>query len=253
VFEELIEMVESNLREGMTPPLAGSGSWAVLRNLSVTGSDIFAAEKQFFTKQMLLNYNSLKQAVLAAGDPEHMALVAGVWGNLIDTAQGKPLPEVETLVSSLSSPLTADHTEEFLNSLRKADSLLVIGDNAGETVLDRLFLDITSFSGKKYYMTRELPVMNDAVIKDAEQAGLNTVAELVSSGIDVPSVIPEMLTGYPRNIYESSDLILAKGQGNLEGLFGLNDSRVYHSFVVKCPVVSRATGFPRSSGVFRRF
>ncbi|MCD6587969.1 MAG: DUF89 family protein [Candidatus Fermentibacteraceae bacterium] len=250
--DRLIAMVNENLEKGLTPPVAGTESWALLRELSKTGSDIFAGEKKHFTKQMLLHYDRLKTTFLNSRNPESRALAAGTWCNLVDSGQGTPLPKIQDLVQTFSTPLTVDRSTEFLESLRQADTLLVLGDNAGETVIDRLFLDITSFRGNRYYMTRELPVMNDATVSDAEMAGLDLVAELVSSGIDVPAVIPEMLTGKAKQIYDSADIILAKGQGNLEGLFGLNDSRVYHSFVVKCPVVSRATGIPMGSGVFCR-
>jgi len=252
-YRELIGIVESNLKLKITPPLAGSESWALLRERSFTGNDIFLSEKKHFTREMLLQYHELKRILLQTDAPESMALSAGTWCNLIDVGQGGPLPEVEELEKALSSPLSVDQTSEFLTSLYKADSLLVLGDNAGETVIDKLFLDLTSFRGKKYYMTREYPVMNDATIKDAKMAGLHEVADLISSGIDVPGVIPDMLSGKAKDIYESADIILAKGQGNLEGLFGLNDPRVYHSFVVKCPVVSRATGIAMGGGIFSRF
>ncbi len=252
-YHKLIETVSKNLENGLTPPVAGAESWALLRELSKTSNDIFAGEKRHFTKQLLLHYRKLKTTFLNSNNSESMALAAGTWCNLVDTGQGIPLPEIHDLLQTFSAPLAVNRSAAFLRSLRQADTLLVLGDNAGETVMDRLFLDITPFKGKKYYMTREFPVMNDATIGDAEMAGLDLVAELISSGIDIPAVIPVMLTGRAKQIYESADIILAKGQGNLEGLFGLNDSRVYHSFVVKCPVVSRATGIPVGSGVFCRF
>lgn len=251
-FDDLVSIVEKNLSEGLTPPLAGSESWALLRKLSVTSDDVFLREKQFFTEQMLNHYDAIRNHFKTARIPESMALQAATWCNLIDVAQGVPLPTTAKLLSTLSSPLTIDEREEFLYSLKGATTLLVLGDNAGETVMDRLFLDLTTFKGKRYYMTREFPVMNDALITDAQMARIHEVAELVSSGIDVPAVIPELLTGRAKEIFESADLILAKGQGNLEGLFGLNDPRVYHSFVVKCAVVSRATRVPIGSGVFAR-
>ncbi len=252
-FEKLICIVEANLKKGLTPPLAGSEPWKLLRNASTRGDDIFLNEKEYFTRQMLLHYEQLKKVFLNAESPETAALSASTWCNLIDVGQGLPLPETEALLNILSSPLAVDERADFINSLNNAETLLLLGDNAGETVMDRLFLDLTAFRGKKYYMTRELPVMNDALLSDAEMAGLHEVAELISSGIDVPAVIPDMLEGRALRVFKSADVILAKGQGNLEGLFGLNDPRIFHSFVVKCPVVSRATGIAVGAGVFCRF
>ncbi len=252
-FNKLFSIVEVNLKEGITPPLAGSEPWYLLRNASTQGDDIFLSEKKYFTNQMLLHYSELKEVFLTEESPESAALSASTWCNLIDVGQGTPLPETEALLNILASPLALDERTDFVNSLQSAETLLVLGDNAGETVMDKMFLDLTSFTGKKYYMTRELPVMNDALLTDAEMAGLHEVAELISSGIDVPAVIPAMLNGHALEIFNSADVILAKGQGNFEGLFGLNDPRIFHSFVVKCPVVSRATGMIIGAGVFSRF
>ncbi len=252
-YDKFISIIEENLNRGFPPPLAGAKSWALLRKACILTDDIFLEEKKHFTRQMLLHYGKLRKHFLQKGNPQSAALAAATWCNLIDVGQGVPLPRIEEPLNILSSPLSVDERENFLDSLREADILLVLGDNAGETVMDRLFLELTPFKGKRYYMTREMPVMNDAILKDAEMAGLHKEAELISSGIDVSAVIPEMLTGKALNVFESADIILAKGQGNLEGLFGLNDSRVYHSFVVKCPVVSRATGIAMGSGVFSRF
>ncbi len=252
-FNTFISLVEKYLKLGCTPPLAGSESWKLLRKISLNGNDIFLNEKIYFTKQMLNHYLVLRNLFLATDSPELPALTAATWCNLIDVGQGNPLPQADELLKTLSAPLALDERIIFLNSLKKANTLLVIGDNAGETVMDRLFLDLTSFQGKKYYMTRDLPVMNDALIEDAEMAGLNKVAELISSGIDIPAVIPDMLYGKAKEVFESADVILAKGQGNFEGLWGLDDTRIFHSFVVKCPVVSRATAIPMGGGVFSRF
>ena len=252
-FDDLIAIVNRNLSNGLTPPMAGAESWSLLRKASIHTDDIFQEEKGFFTRQMLLHYEELKAHFLQMDDPQSAALAAATWCNLIDVGQGVPLPGTEELLETFSSPLIPDERMEFINDLHGADTLLVLGDNAGETVMDRLFLDLTAFKGTKYYMTRELPVMNDATLDDAEMAGLHEVAMLISSGIDVPAVIPDMLRGEAATVFETADVILAKGQGNLEGLFGLNDHRVYHSFVVKCPVVSRATGIAQGSGVFCRF
>ncbi len=248
-----LELIYDNLSREIPPPLAGAEAWALLRTDSLNGTDLFADEKSLFTGKMLSVYQDLKNRFLASDNPAAEALSAGAWCNLLDVGQGKPLPEISDLVKLFTKPLASDERKNFLEKLDKADTLLILGDNAGETVLDRLFLELSGFSGRRYYMTRENPVMNDALISDAIEAGLHHEAKLISSGTDLPSVIPEMLQGNALTIYNKADLILAKGQGNLEGLFGLNDPRVYHSFVVKCPVVSRATGVESGNGVFRRF
>ena len=251
--EKYMRLIEDNLSRGLPPPLAGADSWALLRKASLYGEDIFREEKLDFTEKMLAVYGKLRSLFMLTDEPAAEALAAATWCNLLDVGQGKPLPEVPGLLRLFKKPLAWDERAEFMGKLKEAEVLLILGDNAGETVMDRLFLELSGFPGKRYYMTREKPVMNDALTVDARRAGLHLESELISSGIDVPAVIPELLSGSALRVFESADLILAKGQGNLEGLFGLCDRRIYHSFVVKCPVVSRATETEMGLGVFRRF
>lgn len=252
-LDRYMKLIEENLRKDTVPPLAGAEAWAALRKASQNGEDIFLLEKKSFTEKLLEVYHELRTLFLGEDDPASAALSAATWCNLLDVGQGRPLPEIPDLIKLFTKPLEIDERHIFLEELRDAGSLLVLGDNSGETVLDRLFLELSGFQGKRFYMTREEPVMNDATLTDARQAGLHQEATLISSGCDVPAVIPELLTGERLELFHSSDIILAKGQGNLEGLFGSGDPRVYHSFVVKCPVVSRAVKADTGAGIFSRF
>jgi damage-control phosphatase, subfamily I len=38
--------------------------------------------------------------------------------------------------------------------------------------------------------------------------------------------------------FNSADLIISKGQGNVEGLIHLNDSRIFYLLMVKCDVIA---------------
>ena len=217
-YRSYIALIDGNLERGLPPPLAGVDSWALLRNASLTGDDIFLREKLDFTERMLSVYDDLKNLFLRDPRPAFHALGAATWCNLLDVGQGEQLPEIPELVKLFRNNLAWDEREEFLSQLTKADILLILGDNAGETVMDRLFLELSGFSGKRYYMTREKPVMNDALLADARTAGLHFESHLISSGLDAPAVIPSMLSGSAKRVFESADLVLAKGQGNLEGL-----------------------------------
>lgn len=249
MLEGYLGGINGRLREGLPPPLAGAEAWRELRRDS-GDPDIYSEEKRFFTERLLSLLPEIRKGLLQRPEPVMEALSAATWCNLIDPAQGKSIPDPEELSLMFHMPLARDDRREFLALLAGARTLLLIGDNAGETVLDRLFLELSGFRGRVLYMVRPLPVMNDATREDACMAGLEGVAEIMHSGSDVPSVIPELLSPEAARAFHGSELVLAKGQGNLEGLWGLKDPRVFHSFVVKCPVVSMATGLPEGAGVF---
>lgn len=237
------------LEAGTPPPLAGAGAWRKLRSMSGI-ADIFRDEKRSLTTSLLESLPGLGDLPGETPGSAMGALSASTWSNLLDSAQGRALPAPPELAGMFRNSLSVDEREEFLNALSRSSSLLILGDNAGETVLDRMFIERSGFTGKVFYMVRPLPVMNDATREDAEMAGLDGCCVILDSGSDVPSIVPGLLSREAAVIYESCDLVLAKGQGNLEGLWGVHDPRLYHSFVVKCPVVAGATGLPEGSGVF---
>jgi len=237
------------LELGTPPPLAGAGAWRRLREASNV-PDIFENEKRFFTMSLLASLPALRERLQATRTPAMGALAAATWCNLLDTAQGRSLPDPEALAGMFQNALAVDERKAFLRALSAASTLLILGDNAGETVMDRLFLEHSGFNGHVSYMVRPLPVMNDATREDAELAGLDHFSRILDSGSDVPSIVPELLSREAARVFRNCSLVLAKGQGNLEGLWGARDPRLFHSFVVKCPVVARATGLPEGSGVF---
>lgn len=244
----LPEIVDA-LERGTPPPLAGAGAWRRLRKASGI-EDIYGEEKRFFTMSLLAILADLREALGAMPRPAMGALSASTWCNLLDSAQGHSLPAPSVLAGMFQNALAVDEREEFLGALSVSSTLLILGDNAGETVMDRLFLEHSGFTGEVFYMVRPLPVMNDATRTDALMAGLDGCSRILDSGSDVPSIVLELLSPEAAGIFRSCDLVLAKGQGNLEGLWGARDPRLFHSFVVKCPVVARATGLPEGSGVF---
>jgi uncharacterized protein with ATP-grasp and redox domains len=55
-----------------------------------------------------------------------------------------------------------------------------------------------------------------------------------------------------RSLYHRADVVIAKGQGNYEGLSGTGDERLFHIFRVKCERVAELTGAPVGSLVMEQ-
>ena len=248
LLEGYIQRIASGL-DGNPPPVAGAPVYREIRGLSGE-TDIYLPEKHRFTDMLLDRRSQLIRRFNTEDNPLTAALRASTWGNLIDVAQGKELLGEKELLELFSVPLSVDHTGDFLEKLAHARSMVIFGDNAGETVLDRLFLELLEFPGHVYYTVRPLPMLNDAVRSDAERAGLDAFCTIVDTGYDAPTILLQMVSSHLASLLDTADLILSKGQGNLEGLFGARDPRLYYSFVVKCPVIADAVHLPEGSGVF---
>lgn len=103
----------------------------------------------------------------------------------------------------------------FLDQYNKAKTILVIADNVGETVLDRLLLE--TFIGKEIiYTVRVHLIINDATITDAYDVGINNYAKVISSGTSCPGTVLHTCSQEFLNYYKDADLVISKGQGNFK-------------------------------------
>ncbi|ADV46281.1 damage-control phosphatase ARMT1 family protein [Nitratifractor salsuginis] len=178
-------------------------------------------------------------------DPLDAALRAAVAGNVIDYATQVQFSLEEELARIFNAPFAVDDKALFLEKLNDSKSLLVIGDNVGEHLFDKVMLEtIRRYYPdlKIYYMVRGKPIINDVTMEEAMEAGLQDVAILVDSGVDTPGFLPERASETAREIYQSADLILAKGMGNYECMESFADERVMFLLKIKCSVVAEKIG-----------
>ena len=249
---ELLEDYLARIADAMRsepPPVAGAPIYREIRELA-SHPDLYREEKAAATSALVGRMGQLWRMVTGEDDPFRASLRASTWGNLLDVAQGRDLPGEEELLDLLSTPLALDDTSAFIRAMDRASSLLILGDNAGETVLDRLLLEVSGFEGTVHYAVRPEPVLNDAVEADAVDAGLHRLSTLLDTGYDAPTLVRGRLAPAMESLLDGADLVLSKGQGNFEGLLGTGDERLYYSLVVKCQVIGEILGLPVGSGVF---
>lgn len=186
----------------------------------------------------ILNHNNTDEFLTA--------LRLSIAGNIIDFAACDSFNLEKTIATALDSKLAIDNSDKLRLAVQKADSILFIGDNAGEIVLDRLFIEVMNHPNLTY-VVRGAPVINDATMEDAEYTGINKFVRVISSGYDAPSTIPEKSSPEFQEHFRNADLIISKGQGNLEGLIHLNDQRIYFLLMAKCDVMAEFLKVPKNS------
>ena len=129
---------------------------------------------------------------------------------------------------------------------------LLLCDNCGEIVLDRLMIEqlkirFPQLSVKA--LVRGEDIINDATMEDAEYTGLDKVAKIVTSGVAVAGTVYDMLPDEAKEAFEEADVILSKGQGNYETLSGLG-IHIYYEFLCKCDYFMSRFRVPRLTGLF---
>lgn len=142
-------------------------------------------------------------------------------------------------------------SSELKEALSTAKTVLYLGDNAGEIVLDKLFIE-TLMHPNLYFAVRGAPVINDATLDDAQYVGIDAVADVISNGYDAPSTIVDRCSPQFQELFNKADVIISKGQGNLEGLLEKTDKQVYFLLMVKCDVIAEALGVKKGDFVVRK-
>lgn len=142
----------------------------------------------------------------------------------------------------------------FAEDLREAKRLVYLLDNCGEIVLDKIFI---RFLKEKFpqleihAIARGEDVMNDATMQDAREVGLTEIVACVGNGNGAPGTVIPRLSEEARRFLLGADVIISKGQGNFEGLFG-EGLNPYYFFLCKCDLFVRRFGLRRYESVFMR-
>lgn len=165
------------------------------------------------------------------------ACKVAIAGNIIDFAASPDFDIEKTLHQVLNSDFAINHTDVFMHEVEKSETILYLGDNAGEIVFDTILLQYLQHKNV-YYAVRGSSIINDATQKDADFAGVNKFATVINNGYDAPSTILEKCSNEFLSIYNKADIVISKGQGNLEGLFAVNDKPIFFLLMVKCRVIS---------------
>lgn len=167
-------------------------------------------------------------------------------GNILDSAIYGIVDLGNVLEHELQLGFAVNDLPAVTARLAQARSLLIIGDNAGEAVFDRFFVEYLlkvrqPGSLAVTYAVRANPTLNDVTLADARAAGLDRCCRLISSGCDAPGLILAESSAEFLDCYREADLVISKGQGNYEGLD--NPGReVIFLLKAKCPVIARVFG-----------
>jgi len=248
-----VEILNRVLRElisrdpSLTPPEFGAKIHSLIRE-EVGCEDPYKKIKRKSTEEALKLYPKLKKRIQDSSDPIDTATRLCIAGNIIDLGAASKYNLGETIERVLSQPYATSDFPEFKRKLHEAEKILMLADNAGETVFDRLFIETVAKSVT--YAVKDGPCINDATIEDARQAGLDEVAEVISCGAQAPATVLKWCSPDFLSVYNQADLVIAKGMGNYEALSQENH-HLYFLLQVKCEMVSRDIGAPVGSIVVK--
>jgi uncharacterized protein with ATP-grasp and redox domains len=211
---------------------------------SIPDIDPYMDFKREFNKICLSLSEEYGEKIENSGDQFEMALRLCLAGNSVDVMQGKKMSK-EYLKKSIEKALSQHLDEKSINRLKKeiskAKKVLIIGDNAGEIVFDRLFIEFLNKhfakEGTITYSVRGGHTLNDSTIDDALMTGIDKAAKVITTGVDMPAAHLPICSEEFNQCFRDADLVISKGQGNLEALID-ERKNIFFMLKIKCNVIA---------------
>ncbi len=218
---------------GVTPLELGQVVHRTVRELSGI-EDPYLEIKRQSTAYALARYPGMKQIVAAAGEPLRVATKIAIAGNIIDFGVPTRLDVDATLDRVVDTPFAVDDFELFAVRASGADSILYLGDNAGEIVFDRVLIEELP-ADEITVAVKDEPFINDAMLEDAQAAGFAESVQIL------PAPIYPATNAALEEAWAAPDVIIAKGQANYEA-YSDADGPLFFLLVAKCEVVAGELG-----------
>ena len=229
-------------------PYFGPGVSALFQKYYGLGEDRYIQEKLDSNRFVMERFAEIQSRVQAQPDPVYAGLQFSILGNYLDFSalQGQVSFEKldEMLDLGLGMELDRDCYRRLCKELENAKTLLYLTDNAGEIGFDRIFAEELQ---KQYphlaitFCVRGAPVLNDATREDAITVGVPF--PVIDNGNAIGGTELSLLGPEAKEAFEHADVILAKGMGNNETLYGCGYN-VYYAFLIKCKFFEERFGKP---------
>lgn len=233
-------------------PAANATSAVKAVSRAIQNSDPYRDTKREQNRLALKLYQFTKKAVEESADRIETALLVSCFGNVIDLGAQDSFDLEEELKTLFEKGFARSDVEEFKNKLETAESILLIADNSGEIVFDKVLLEELPSMMRKTIAVKSGPIINDATVEDALEVGLDRVARIITTGSDDLGVNQDRCSQEFLSELNKAHLILAKGHANFETLNEMRKGRFF-LLKAKCDVVSSELGVETGSLVFARY
>lgn len=200
--------------------------------------------KKHFNQLMLEQEDWIYADISSATDPIRRALQYVMKGNYIDFGVLSDVNSeklMELLSQAKDQTIDEQIFEELMQDLTSAKNMVLLTDNCGEIVLDKLLIRtiMSQFPDLQIHViVRGGHALNDATMEDACQVGLPDLVKVIGNGTCLQGTYLPDISKEARDLLEQADVILSKGQGNFESLqyCGLN---IYYLFLCKCDLFTK--------------
>ncbi|HSH36298.1 damage-control phosphatase ARMT1 family protein [Schnuerera sp.] len=253
--EMLKEM--SSYPDNATAPFLSSRVMRIIKKRTDI-SDLYVKEKELYNNKILSIEEDIFKNINETDDKLLSALKYSMVGNFIDFGAMKTIDDklLEKIIdTALKQNVDISTYEMFRKELLEADKLCYILDNAGEVIFDKLFIKMIKELNPGIeinIIVRGEPVLNDITYEDAVKLGIDKLGNIIENGTDIAGTDIDEVNELTRNAIFSSDLVISKGQGNFETLYG-TEANIYYIFLCKCDMFVRRFSINKFEGIFTKW
>jgi len=251
----LKKLIEVDINKNASPILGKTAYGIVAETLGI--KDPYAQLKKEQNRLALQFYDEAKEIVDNANDPLFEAIIVAALGNTIDLAAQHKIDFINDIKNFNPESLVINDYEDFKNSIENANDLLILGDNNGEVVFDKLLICTIK---RKYphlkivYSVRSAPIINDVTLEDAKFVSLSGLVPIIEAsptpGIDLSTSSAE----FKELFFLKGGIILSKGQGNFESLYQMEipEKETYYLLKAKCTLMERIFQVKNGDLIFKK-
>ncbi len=222
----------------------------------ITGNpDPYKQKKRLSNRKALEVVPLAKSIIEKETSPElrfRKACLSAIVGNIMEfDMPDNPFKfeDLEKLIQQAEDDLALDDIAQIADKAKKAKTVLYLTDNAGEVALDTLLVqELKNLGAHVTVAVKAAPIINDALLEDAEFVGMDKVADrLMTTGSDSVGLFPDECSSEFLEVYNSVDLVVAKGMGYAETLTEL-ELPVPHALLLRSKCSTVANHFNVSTG-----
>ena len=254
---ELLKLMSKEFKPTAVPSVLGTKRDRLIKR--ITGNnDPFKREKKESNEKALKLLPYAKKLVeegYAQRDRFKRAALCAIVGNIMEfhiPGHRFTYGVLRKLLREAEKDIVIDDLNKIYELAKKADTVLYLTDNAGEIVFDTLLVEQLKNMGAKVIVgVKGGAVLNDATLEDAKISGMDKIADkVITTGTDAVGLILKEFSSEFLKVYNSADIIFAKGMGYAESLteFKLKKPHVL-LFRTKCNPVANFFGVPRGKNV----
>lgn len=236
-----VSLVIAGMDPSQSPP---ANALSVYRKIAeLTGcEDPYYHKKRESNQQALQIVPGLRQEIQGTEQELLSAVRFAIAGNIIDYGAFETFDIEEALARSRSTNLAVDHfaaLSEAFDRLTQESTIIYLTDNCGEIVYDTLLVEYLQRRGFNLIIAvKEGPIINDALVEDALEAGLDKYGRIITNGGRYPGTELDNCSPQFLEYFKAADLVIAKGQGNFESLSEV-DRDIFFLLTIKCAVAAQ--------------